>query len=156
MAITRLITLVVDLFDTNAFNATMKFRVSPHIFSPLTRMELSLFLYLSRWDEFLVNLNRLKCFDALIFLPSINQLTKLIEGFFPQTHEGAAGILAWSGDYLWFLCGRIFENPRDWRTKLRCRIYTRKEIGGFLQRATHYLESPRDHGLWSHTPLLFR
>ncbi|GLT79745.1 hypothetical protein SLA2020_512220 [Shorea laevis] len=48
---THLVSLVVDLFGTDAFDVAREFNVSPYIFFPSTAMTLSLFLYLPELDE---------------------------------------------------------------------------------------------------------
>lgn len=47
----KLVTLVVDLFATDALDVAIEFKVSPYIFFPSTAMALSLFLYLPKLDE---------------------------------------------------------------------------------------------------------
>lgn len=47
----KLVTLVVDLFATDALDVAIEFKVSPYIFYPSTAMALSLFLYLPKLDE---------------------------------------------------------------------------------------------------------
>ncbi|XVE77257.1 hypothetical protein DITRI_Ditri13aG0047600 [Diplodiscus trichospermus] len=47
----KLVSLVVDLFGTDAFDVAREFNVSPYIFYPSTAMALSLFLYLPKLDQ---------------------------------------------------------------------------------------------------------
>ncbi|XP_044493839.1 hydroquinone glucosyltransferase-like [Mangifera indica] len=51
VAKTSLVSLVVDLFGTDAFDVAKEFNLSPFIFFPSTAMVLSLFLYLPSLDE---------------------------------------------------------------------------------------------------------
>ncbi|KAM7511909.1 hypothetical protein LguiB_010784 [Lonicera macranthoides] len=51
LASKRLVSLVVDLFGTDAFDVAIEFQISPYIFFPSTAMALSLFLHLPKLDE---------------------------------------------------------------------------------------------------------
>ncbi|KAF3439890.1 hypothetical protein FNV43_RR18168 [Rhamnella rubrinervis] len=48
---TKLVSLVVDLFGTDAFDVAKEFNLSPYMFYPSTAMALSLFIYLPKLDE---------------------------------------------------------------------------------------------------------
>lgn len=48
---TKVVSLVVDLFGTDAFDVAKEFNISPFIFYPSTAMALSLFLYLPKLDQ---------------------------------------------------------------------------------------------------------
>jgi hydroquinone glucosyltransferase len=48
---TKLVSLVVDLFGTDAFDVAIEFNLSPYMFYPSTAMALSLFIYLPKLHE---------------------------------------------------------------------------------------------------------